>query len=275
MKQAKPAATAAYIVAAGTAFIGIIPFLWVLLSSVKTNSQIRDVHELLPKSITLENFSSVLFKSHFPVYFLNSAWVALVTTFVCLVFAVLAAYGLTRYKIFGAFHIKISVLFTRMFPGVLLSVPYYIIMQRLRLINTHTGLIVIYCSFTLPFAMWNIAAFFHQIPWDLEEAAFIDGCNRFTAFVRIILPVARPGIFATGLYCFLAAWDEYMYAGIFINSTAKKTLQVGIRDFIGEYATDWGSLMAAVVIGLVPVLVFFGLVQKNLVGGLSAGAVKG
>jgi ABC-type glycerol-3-phosphate transport system permease component len=201
--------------------------------------------------------------------------VALVTTLVCILLATMAAYGLTRYKIFGAFKLKIGVLFTRMFPGVLLAVPYYVVMQRLHLIDTHLGLIIIYCSFTLPFAMWNIASFFNQIPWDLEEAAFIDGCNRFSSFMRVILPVARPGIFATGLYCFLNAWDEYMYANIFISTTAKKTLQVGIRDFIGEFTTDWGSLMAAVVISLIPILIFFGMVQKNLVGGLSAGAVKG
>jgi ABC-type glycerol-3-phosphate transport system permease component len=257
------------------AVTSIVPFIWVLISSVKTTAQIRDPAELIPSYITFANFKEVLFGSMFMTYFANSAFVSMVTTFVCIVLAVMASYGFIRYRIFGSFKIRILVLFTRMFPGVLLSVPYYITMQRLRLIDTHLCLVIIYCSFTLPFALWNISSFFRQIPWDLEEAAFIDGCNRFQAFFSVILPVATPGIFATGLYCFLNAWDEYMYAMIFISTTAKKTIQVGIRDFIGEYSTEWGSLMAAVVMSLIPTFIFFGIVQKKLVGGLSAGAVKG
>jgi ABC-type glycerol-3-phosphate transport system permease component len=275
MKETRFGKTVSYLTALAVGLFAIIPFVWVLLSSVKTNAQIRNVEELWPSSVTFENFRNVLFLSRFSVYFVNSVFVALSTTLVCIVLAVMAAYGLSRYRIFGAFRFKIGVLFTRMFPGVLLSVPYYIIMQKLRLIDTHRGLVIIYCSFTLPFALWNIASFFRQIPWDLEEAAFIDGCNRFSAFFKVILPVATPGIFATGLYCFLTAWDEYMYAVIFINSAMKKTLQVGLRDYIGEFSTDWGSLMAAVVLSLIPIFAFFTLVQKNLVGGLSAGAVKG
>jgi ABC-type glycerol-3-phosphate transport system permease component len=275
MKETRAQRILSYLVAVMVGVVSVIPFFWVLLSSIKTNAQIRNAKELWPSSFTLENFKNVLFLSRFPVYFGNSVMVALSTTLVCVVLAVMAAYGLTRYVIFGSFRIKIGVLFTRMFPGVLLSVPYYIIMQRLRLIDTLEGLVVIYCSFTLPFALWNIASFFRQIPWDLEEAAFIDGCNRFSAFFKVILPVATPGIFATGLYCFLTAWDEYMYAVIFVSSATKKTLQVGLRDYIGEFSTDWGSLMAAVVLSLIPIFIFFALVQKNLVGGLSAGAVKG
>jgi multiple sugar transport system permease protein/raffinose/stachyose/melibiose transport system permease protein len=275
MRERASSKIVSYICAVTIAVISVIPFVWVLLSSVKTTAQIRNPAELIPSHITFINFREVLFGSMFITYFNNSTFVAIVTTFVCIVLAVMASYGFTRYRIFASFKIRILVLFTRMFPGVLLSVPYYIIMQKLRLIDTHLCLIIIYCSFTLPFALWNISSFFRQIPWDLEEAAFIDGCNRFRAFFSVILPVAAPGIFATSLYCFLNSWDEYMYAMIFISTTAKKTIQVGISDFIGEYSTEWGSLMAAVVMSLVPTFVFFSIVQKNLVGGLSAGAVKG
>ena len=170
---------------------------------------------------------------------------------------------------------KMGILFTKMFPGVLLSIPYYVIMKKMNLIDTHLGLIIINCSFVLPFAVWNMCTFFVQIPWEIEESAMIDGCNRFQSFIKVIFPMAKPGISATTLYCCLMSWDEFMYANTFISSTALKTVQVGIRDYIGDYSTDWGPLMAAVILSLVPVIIFFALVQDNLVGGLSAGAVKG
>ena len=164
---------------------------------------------------------------------------------------------------------------TRMFPGILLCIPFYIIMKSLNLIDSYVGLIMIYCSFTLPFAIWNICAFFALIPWEIEEAAMIDGCSRAKSFFSIIIHIAKPGLFVTALFCFMSSWDEYMYASIIINTTLKKTIQVGMQDFIGQYSVNWGLLMAAVVISLIPILIFFALVQKNLVEGLSSGAVKG
>ena len=160
-------------------------------------------------------------------------------------------------------------------PGILLCIPYYIIMKQLNLIDSYIGLILMYCSFTLPFAIWNTCAFFISIPWELEEAARIDGCSRLKSFFHVIIHVAKPGLFVTALFCFMTSWDEYMYASIFINTTSKKTIQVGMQDFVGQYSVDWGLLMSAVVISLIPILIFFALVQKNLVQGLSAGAVKG
>lgn len=148
-------------------------------------------------------------------------------------------------------------------------------MQKMNLIDSHLGLIIINCSFVLPFAVWNMCTFFLQIPWEIEESAMIDGCNRFQSFIKVIFPMAKPGISATTLYCFLMSWDEFMYANTFISTTLKKTVQVGIRDYIGEYSTDWGPLMASVILSLIPVIIFFVFVQDNLVGGLSAGAVKG
>lgn len=192
-----------------------------------------------------------------------------------MLFAVMAAYGFCRYRILGAEKMKLGILFTKMFPGVLLSIPYYVIMQKMNLIDSHLGLIIINCSFVLPFAVWNMCTFFLQIPWEIEESAMIDGCNRFQSFIKVIFPMAKPGISATTLYCFLMSWDEFMYANTFISTTLKKTVQVGIRDYIGEYSTDWGPLMASVILSLIPVIIFFVFVQDNLVGGLSAGAVKG
>lgn len=275
MKRTKLEMAVLYAVAIITVLCSALPFVWVLMTSVKSPEQIFNTSQIIPTYITFKNFSEVLFHSNFVRYFINSAVISVQVTVISMLFAVMAAYGFCRYHIMGCDRIKLGILFTKMFPGVLLSIPYYVIMKKMGLIDTHLGLVIINCSFVLPFAVWNMCTFFLQIPWEVEEAALVDGCNRFQAFTKTIFPLAKPGISATTLYCFLMSWDEYMYANTFINTTLKKTVQVGIRDYIGEFSTDWGPLMAAVILSLIPVIVFFVFVQDNLVGGLSAGAVKG
>lgn len=265
----------AYIFTVLMVIIAIAPFIYVVLTALKTQEQIYDPSQIIPSYVTFDNFKQVLFESKFVRYFANSIFITVVTTVICMVLSVMAAYGLTRYQIWGAGKIKMAVLMTRMFPGILLCIPYYIIMKQLQLIDSYVGLILMYCSFTLPFAIWNTCAFFSSIPWELEESAMIDGCSRLRSFFSVIFYVAKPGLFVTALFCFMSSWDEYMYASIFISTTLKKTIQVGMQDFIGQYSVDWGLLMSAVVISLIPILLFFALVQKNLVEGLSAGAVKG
>lgn len=256
-------------------FLAVMPFIYVVLTALKSSEQIYDPDQIIPTYITLENFRQVLFQSNFVRYFMNSIFITVVTTAICMVLSVMAAYGLTRYYIIGSEKLKMAVLMTRMFPGILLCIPFYIIMKQILLIDSYVGLIMMYCSFTLPFAIWNTCAFFNTIPWELEEAAMIDGCGRLRSFFAVIVHVAKPGLFVTALFCFMSSWDEYMYASIFINTTLKKTIQVGMQDFVGQYSVDWGLLMSAVVISLIPLLLFFALVQKNLVDGLSSGAVKG
>lgn len=275
MKRTKLEMAVLYAIAIITVLCSALPFVWVLMTSVKSPEQIFNTSQIIPTYITFKNFSEVLFHSNFVRYFINSAVISVQVTVISMLFAVMAAYGFCRYHIMGCDRIKLGILFTKMFPGVLLSIPYYVIMKKMGLIDTHLGLVIINCSFVLPFAVWNMCTFFLQIPWEVEEAALVDGCNRFQAFTKTIFPLAKPGISATTLYCFLMSWDEYMYANTFINTTLKKTVQVGIRDYIGEFSTDWGPLMAAVILSLIPVIVFFVFVQDNLVGGLSAGAVKG
>lgn len=257
------------------AFLAVMPFIYVVLTALKSSEQIYDPDQIIPTYITLENFRQVLFQSNFVRYFMNSIFITVVTTVICMILSVMAAYGLTRYYIIGSEKLKMAVLMTRMFPGILLCIPFYIIMKQMQLIDSYVGLIMMYCSFTLPFAIWNTCAFFNTIPWELEEAAMIDGCGRLRSFFTVIVHVAKPGLFVTALFCFMSSWDEYMYASIFINTTLKKTIQVGMQDFVGQYSVDWGLLMSAVVISLIPLLFFFALVQKNLVDGLSSGAVKG
>lgn len=265
----------AYIFTIVMVLLAVSPFIYVVFTALKTQEQIYDPSQIIPTYVTLDNFRKVIFGSNFIRYFMNSLFITVVTTSICMILSVMAAYGLTRYRILGAEKIKMAILMTRMFPGILLCIPFYILMKNLQLIDSYVGLIMMYCSFTLPFAIWNICAFFLTIPWELEEAALIDGCSRPRAFFRVIFYVAKPGLFVTALFCFMSSWDEYMYASIFINTTLKKTIQVGMQDFVGQYSVDWGLLMSAVTISLIPILLFFALVQKNLVTGLSAGAVKG
>lgn len=266
---------ALYLFAAAVSLSAIVPLLYVFLTSVKTSGQIYDVNQIIPTSLTLENYINVLYKAKFLTYFRNSLIVAVSTTLICMLLSICAGYGMTRYRIRGSQKLKMGILYTRMFPSVLLALPYYVIMRSLNLGDSLLGLILIYSSFTLPFTIWNMQTFFQQLPWELEEAACIDGASRTTALFRVILPLARPGIIATSLFSFMTCWDEYMYANLFISSTSKKTISLGIQSFIGEYSTDWGSLMAATVIAMIPIIIFFVFAQKNLVGGLSAGAVKG
>lgn len=264
-----------YIIAGIAAFFAVIPFVIVILTSFKSAEQIYDRSQFFPSYITLENYEKAIIGGNFFNYFKNSAVVALITTSICIILAIMAAYGFSRFKLVGAKSMRLGILFTRMFPGILLSVPYYSIMRTLHLTDTLAGLVLVYCSFSLPFCIWNLRAFFAAIPWDIEDAAFIDGASRLQSFVRVILPMARPGILATSLFAFIHSWEEFMFANLFITSASKKTVQLGVYSFIGEYSTDWGGLMAAAVISLIPVIIFFAVVQKNLVTGITAGAVKG
>ncbi len=274
-KRGNKEKVAQYILISIFALLALFPLVWVILTSLKSKEQIFSIADIFPRSITVDNYINVLFKAKFLVYFNNSVIVAVISTVISIFLSVTCAYGLTRYHIRGGNKLKMAILYTRMFPGVLLAIPYYVIMRSLRLGDTLLGLVFIYCSFTLPFCIWNVQTFFEKLPWELEEAASIDGANKFRTLISIMLPIAKPGIVATALYSFMMSWDEFMFANLFITSTEKKTISLGIQSFIGEYSTDWGSLMGAAVISLIPIIIFFAVAQKSLVGGLSAGAVKG
>ncbi|MDD6347786.1 MAG: carbohydrate ABC transporter permease [Lachnospiraceae bacterium] len=264
-----------YIFLSCVSLVSLIPLIYVVLTSLKTYDQVYDVNEIIPTTVTLANYITVVGKANFMMYFKNSVIVAVCTTLVCMILSVAAGYGMTRYRLLGAKKLKTGILYTRMFPAILLALPYYVIMRNLHLGDSLPGLMLIYCSFTIPFTIWNMQTFFMQIPWELEDAARIDGCTRTQALFRVIMPLARPGIIATALFSFMTCWDEYMFANLFISSDSKKTISLGIRSFVGEYSTDWGCMMAATVIAMLPVIIFFLYAQKNLVSGLSAGAVKG
>lgn len=264
-------------------YVGIIlislfcaaPFIWVIITSMKLPQDFFDPNQILPSKFYLGNYVQVWFNAQFFTYFLNSVLVSLVTTAICLLLSVMTCYGFCRYRIAMKKYILMTILFTQMFPSVLLALPYYKVLKNIHMVDTLLGLILVYTSFILPYSIWTMKGYFDVMPWELEEAAVMDGCSRFQAVCKILLPIAAPGIAATGLYAFIKSWDEFMYANIFIDSTAKRTIQIGIYSLIGEYTTDWGMLMAGAVISCIPIIIFFSFIQRNMVQGLAAGSVKG
>ena len=186
----------------------------------------------------------------------------------------MAAYGIVRFfPKLGSIMSKLLVT-TYIFPPILLAIPYSIAMAKVGLTNTTTGLIVVYLSFSVPYAVWLLVGFFQTVPIEIEEAAKIDGANKFTVFFKIVLPLVAPGIVATAIYTFINAWNEFLYALILVNDTGKMTVAVALRSLNGAEILDWGDMMAASVIVVIPSVLFFCFIQNKIAGGLSEGSVK-
>ncbi|MCL4515076.1 MAG: carbohydrate ABC transporter permease [Firmicutes bacterium] len=265
-----------YFSALAVMFVSVFPFLWMLSTSLKRN---RDIFSLTPKIIppvaTIEHYATVFSQSNFPRYFMNSAIIAVATTFLGIGVAALAAYAFSRFRFAGKKMLLVMILAVQMFPAVVLIIPLFIVMRRLDLLNTYQGLVITYITFTLPFGVWMLKGFFDAIPNELEQAAMIDGCGRMGAFLRVVLPVAGPGLAATSIYSFIAAWNDFMFAITFINKEEMSTLPMALQSFFGQFTVEWGPVMAASVIFTIPVLGFFLVVQKQLTTGMVKGAVKG
>jgi multiple sugar transport system permease protein len=255
----------------------LFPFLWMIDTALKPAVEaLSDRPTFLIAAPTLDNFRAVLFESAFPIYFRNSMIVAISSTVLTLIVSVFASYALSRWPHFAATRIVGgAMLVSQMVPGVLLLVPLYVLMQRLNLLSTYAALIIVYCTFMIPLVTFMLRGFFDSLPFELEEAAELDGCVRGQFIWRILLPLSAPGIMATGVFAFVAAWNEFMFGYVLINDDARRTLTPGIMLFKGAHQTDWGILMAAAVIAVVPVALGFIYIQRFLVEGLSAGAVKG
>lgn len=206
---------------------------------------------------------------------LNSAFVALTVTFLCIVVASMAGYALSRCKgkIFGMYGIFMLIL--QMFPTMLLLIPLFRIFRVLQLTDTLGSVILSYLSINLPFSIWMLRGFFDTIPFELEESAMIDGCTEFQAFLRTVLPLSMPGVSTVGIFTFINCWNEYTLASIFLRSDKIFTLTLGLQKFVQQYNTDWASMSAAAALGTIPTLFFLLLAQKYLIKGMTAGAVKG
>ena len=257
----------------------LFPFIWMISTSFKTNSEIYTAAPtFVPKHPTMDGYTSMFTTEtatfNFKQWAANSIFVAFLTTIFSMIIAVLGGYGISRYRFKGRGALSYIVLTTQVLPGSLLMIPLYIIMSNLGLLNTKIGLMLAYVTFTVPFCTWMMKGFFDSIPISLEEAARVDGAGTFRCFFTVTLPLTVPGLVSTGLFAFINGWNEYLFASSFMQSYDNWTLPVGIASFKGQYATDWGTLMAGSVLITIPVVILFLCLQKHLVGGMTAGAVK-
>ena len=255
--------------------IVLAPFYWIFSSSVKAPQEIiAQVPTLFPQSFTLEHYDHLLKSSAFPTYLVNSTIVALLTMSLTIGLSVPAAYGLYRLRFPGSDALFRVILVTYAFPGILLLVPLYEMLSSVGLIDTRWALVIVNVTFAAPFAVWMLQAFFRSVPYELEEAAALDGASRLRIMLRIMLPLTAPGIASIAIYAFITSWTEYMFASILIISDANRTVPVGLAGIIGQYQVDWGLLLAGATVTTLPVLLLFSLVGRNFIDGLTAGAVK-
>lgn len=254
----------------------LFPFYWTFVTSVKPENELYGaVVTYWPKHITFEAYTKLFTTTvDFLTAMKNSFIVASLTTIVALTASTLAAYAFSRYQFVGRKLLMSIFLCNNMFPTVLLLIPLYSIMRKMGLLYTPTSLILSYTTFTIPFSVWLLLGFLNDLPMSLEEAALVDGCNRGSAFIRIILPILGPSLVATGVYIFMQSWNEYTFAMMFTN-TASRTIPVALKSLIGQLGVQWDLLTAGGIITIIPVCIMFFFAQKRLVEGLTAGAVKG
>ena len=239
----------------------LFPFVWMISTSFKTAGEVYSkTPSFIPKAATMQGYKEMLTTHSTTFNFMqwlgNSVIVSLLTTAFSMIIATLGGYGISRFRFRGRGFLSYFILTTQV------------------LLDTKIGLVAAYCTFSIPFCTWMMKGFFDTIPISLEEAARVDGAGRFRIFATVILPLTVPGLVATGIFSFINGWNEYLFASTFMKSYENWTLPIGIASFSGQYATNWGTLMAGAVLITLPVVIMFLLLQKHLVSGMTAGAVK-
>jgi ABC-type glycerol-3-phosphate transport system permease component len=284
----------AYLVLLVVTFVICFPLIWALSTSLKSPKDVMATPPtLLPAEVTIENYRNLVTgkqqyyradqsyvpttaaPQHFTSWFANSVVVSLGSTAISILISTLAAYSVTRFRYRGRRIIPYFSLLGYMIPSIILVFPLFLVMAELRLTNSLWSLTFGYVSITLPFCMWLLWAFFRGIPIELEEAAMIDGASRLRVFVDIVLPSAAPGIIAAAIFSLIVSWNDFLFARVFINSIENLPLTVGVMHFFEGTHVDWGLMMASAVLMTVPMAILFMLMQRHLVAGFGAGAVKG
>ncbi|MCI5955419.1 MAG: carbohydrate ABC transporter permease [Clostridiales bacterium] len=253
----------------------LFPFYWTFVTSLKSSAELHSTTVVYwPANPTFQAYSYLFEQYNFLHPMKNSLIVAVITTLVSLTVSTLAAYAFSRFRFKGRKPLMVLFLTNNMFPTVLLLIPLYTIMRRMGLLYTPWSLVLSYTTFTIPFSLWLLNGYMNDLPLSMEEAAMVDGANRATAFVRIILPVLLPCLLATGVYIFMQSWNEYTFAVLFTNEKSR-TIPVALKNLVGQLGVQWELITAGGIITVIPVCVMFFFAQKRLVAGLTAGAVKG
>ena len=275
-------AIVAHVVLVGFTAVTLYPVLLVLKTALSTTSLGLTGSPFIPlDDISGQNFLDVLSTTDmagrwlFGRQLLNSLVISLATTVVGVALACTAAYAFSRWTFPGKQPGLTALLVTQMFPGVVMAIPLYILLDKLHLLNSMTGLVLVYSTTSVPFCVFMLKGYFDTIPIDLEHAALVDGASRWTIFSRIVLPLARPALVVTALFSFMTAWNEFILAATFMGDERSYTLPVVLQRYVGDFGTDWPHFAAGAVIVSIPVMVLFFALQRHLVGGLTAGSVKG
>ena len=274
-RRSLPARLGLYLAAAIIAVYSAFPIYWMVISSLREPTSLLSRVSLLPGPLTLEYYSNLLELTDYPTHFLNSVIVAVVTVVVTMVFSVMIAYAVTRQRIRGKKLIVGAMLYAYMFPPLLIAIPMFTIFAQLGLSDTLTGLIASHLTLTLPLGVWFLWGFFKGMPFELEEAAMVDGCTRLGAFLRVVLPLSLPGLITVAIFSFLLSRTDYTFALIMIGSDVNKTLPVGLASMVGSFDLRWGEIMAGSTLIALPLFAAFALLTQYFIQGLGAGAVKG
>lgn len=270
-----PARLGLYTAATVIAIYSAFPIYWMVVSSLREPTSLFSHVSLLPGTLALDSYRNLLELTDYPTHFVNSVIVAVVTVLVTMVFSVMIAYAVTRQRIRGKKVIVGAMLYAYMFPPLLIAIPMFTVFARLGLSDTLTGLIASHLTLTLPLGVWFLWGFFKGMPFELEEAAMVDGCTRLGAFLRVVLPLSLPGLITVAIFSFLLSWTDYTFALIMIGSDANKTLPVGLASMVGSFDLRWGEIMAGSTLIALPLFAAFALLTQYFIQGLGAGAVKG
>jgi ABC-type glycerol-3-phosphate transport system permease component len=253
----------------------LLPIAWLFLSSFRNSDSVQS-GKLLPtwSELTFGNYLETFQISNFVTYLVNSFVIAFSVMVLTVFLGSLGAYSLSRFRLKGKNLFMMAALLPQFFPYVLVLIPFYVLMSNLNLVDSHIGLILTHTSLTLPFALWMLTGYFNAIPRELDQAALIDGCSRFGVLFRILYPVAIPGLVVAGFFAFVVSWGDYLFVSILSQSNQTQTLPIGLQTFMSSLEVRWGLITAGTVLAIIPTVVFFSIVQRRLVSGLTAGAVK-
>ena len=266
---------ALYAGALALAIYSAFPIYWMIASSLRPARDMLTDPTIIPRTITFDNYHSLLAQTDYLGQFLNSLIVAFCTVLLTMALSIMIAYGVTRQRMRGKRIIISGMLYAYMFPPLLLAIPLFSMLNAIGLADTLLSLVICHLTITMPLGVWFLWGFFKTMPFELEEAAMVDGCSRLGAFMRVVLPLSVPGLVTVAIFAFLLSWTDYTFALVMIGSDANKTVPLGLASMIGAFDLRWGDIMAGSTLIALPLFAAFIALSRYFVQGLTAGAVKG